>query len=62
MYTASQEMYDDPVSIKTQYPSMDDAHLAQQARADSEAFAKLYRRHVHIKAGYKPAIHIHRVL
>ena len=25
---------------------MDDAHLAQQARADPEAFAELYRRHV----------------
>jgi RNA polymerase sigma-70 factor, ECF subfamily len=29
-----------------QYPSLDDAHLAQQARADPEAFAELYRRHV----------------
>lgn len=25
---------------------MDDAHLAQEARADPEAFAELYRRHV----------------
>jgi RNA polymerase sigma-70 factor, ECF subfamily len=31
---------------QTEYPSMDDAHLAQQARADPEAFAELYRRHV----------------
>ncbi len=30
----------------TQYPSLDDAILAQQARADPEAFAELYRRHV----------------
>lgn len=34
------------MNIKTQYPSMDDAYLAQQARADPEAFAELYRRHV----------------
>jgi RNA polymerase sigma-70 factor, ECF subfamily len=31
---------------QTQYPSLDDARLAQQARADPEAFAELYRRHV----------------
>ena len=31
---------------KTQYPSMDDARLAQQARTDPQAFAELYRRHV----------------
>ncbi|HUE99945.1 MAG TPA: hypothetical protein VMN99_11865 [Anaerolineales bacterium] len=31
---------------KTQYPSLDDSRLAQQARADPEAFAELYRRHV----------------
>lgn len=31
---------------QTQYPSMDDALLAQEARADPEAFAELYRRHV----------------
>jgi DNA-directed RNA polymerase specialized sigma24 family protein len=31
---------------KTPYPSIDDARLAQQARADPEAFAELYRRHV----------------
>ena len=31
---------------QTQYPSMDDARLAHQARADPEAFAELYRRHV----------------
>jgi RNA polymerase sigma-70 factor, ECF subfamily len=30
----------------TQYPSMDDARLAQEARADPEAFGELYRRHV----------------
>jgi len=29
-----------------QYTSLDDAHLAQQAPADPEAFAELYRRHV----------------
>jgi DNA-directed RNA polymerase specialized sigma24 family protein len=29
-----------------QYPSMDNAQLAQQARPDREAFAELYRRHV----------------
>ena len=29
---------------KTQYPSMDDARLAQQARTDPQAFAELYRR------------------
>lgn len=34
------------MNIQTQYPSMDDARLAQQARADPEAFAELYRRHV----------------
>ena len=28
------------------YPSMDDAHLARLARAEPEAFAELYRRHV----------------
>lgn len=31
---------------KTQYPSMDDTRLAQEARTDSQAFAELYRRHV----------------
>jgi len=31
---------------QSQYPSMEDADLAQQARADPEAFAELYRRHV----------------
>ncbi len=31
---------------KVQYPSLDDACLARQARADPEAFAELYRRHV----------------
>jgi RNA polymerase sigma-70 factor, ECF subfamily len=34
------------MSIPTQYLSMDDTSLAQQARADPEAFAELYRRHV----------------
>ena len=31
---------------KTQYPSLDDARLAQEARTDPQAFAELYRRHV----------------
>jgi RNA polymerase sigma-70 factor (ECF subfamily) len=31
---------------KTQYPSLDDARLAQHARTDPHAFAELYRRHV----------------
>lgn len=31
---------------QTQYSALDDARLAQQARADPEAFAELYRRHV----------------
>ena len=31
---------------KTQYPSLDDARLAQHARTDPQAFAELYRRHV----------------
>jgi RNA polymerase sigma-70 factor (ECF subfamily) len=31
---------------QNQYPSMDDARLAHEARADPEAFAELYRRHV----------------
>ena len=40
-------MYDHPYDhTQTQYPSMDDARLAHQARADPEAFAELYRRHV----------------
>jgi len=34
------------MNIPIQYPSMDDARLARQARADPEAFAELYRRHV----------------
>ena len=34
------------MTIRTQYPSMDDARLAIQARSDPEAFAELYRRHV----------------
>lgn len=34
------------MNIENKYPSLDDAHLAQQARADPEAFAELYRRHV----------------
>ena len=31
---------------QSQYASMDDAGLAQQARTDPQAFAELYRRHV----------------
>jgi RNA polymerase sigma-70 factor, ECF subfamily len=31
---------------KTQYASMDDARLAEQARTDPQAFAELYHRHV----------------
>src|SRR6185503_1319500 len=31
---------------KTQYPSLDDAPLAEYARTDPQAFAELYRRHV----------------
>jgi RNA polymerase sigma-70 factor (ECF subfamily) len=31
---------------KAQYPSLDDARLAQHARTDPQAFAELYRRHV----------------
>ena len=31
---------------KTEYPSLDDARLAQHARTDPQAFAELYRRHV----------------
>lgn len=34
------------MATRTQYPSMDDAQLAVEARADPEAFAELYRRHV----------------
>ena len=34
------------MTIRTQYPYMDDARLAIQARSDPEAFAELYRRHV----------------
>lgn len=34
------------MTIQAQYPSMDDARLAQQARTDLQAFAELYRRHV----------------
>ena len=34
------------MNIHAQYPSLDDARLAHQARADPEAFAELYRRHV----------------
>ncbi|HET9589971.1 MAG TPA: RNA polymerase sigma factor [Anaerolineales bacterium] len=34
------------MATRTQYPSMDDAQLAIEARADPEAFAELYRRHV----------------
>jgi RNA polymerase sigma-70 factor, ECF subfamily len=34
------------MKIQTQYPLMDDANLAHQARADPEAFAELYHRHL----------------
>ena len=34
------------MNIKTKEPLSDDAHLAQLARADADAFAELYRRHV----------------
>lgn len=34
------------MSLPTQYLALDDAHLAAHARADPEAFAELYRRHV----------------
>jgi len=34
------------MTIQTQYPLMDDARLAHQARADPEAFAELYHRHI----------------
>ncbi len=34
------------MSIRKEYPALDDARLAIQARADPEAFAELYRRHV----------------
>ena len=34
------------MNIKTPYPTMDDARLAQQARTEPEAFAELYHRHL----------------
>jgi RNA polymerase sigma-70 factor (ECF subfamily) len=34
------------MTVSTQYTSIDDARLAQQARADPQAFAELYRRHI----------------
>lgn len=34
------------MNIQTPYSSLDDARLAQQARADPEAFAELYHRHL----------------
>lgn len=34
------------MTIHAQYPSMDDASLAHEARTDPQAFAELYRRHV----------------
>jgi len=34
------------MNIPAHYPSLDDARLAHQARADPEAFAELYHRHV----------------
>lgn len=35
------------MDFHAQYLSLDDARLAHQARSDAEAFAELYRRHVH---------------
>ena len=34
------------MNTENQYASTDDARLTHQARADLEAFAELYRRHV----------------
>ena len=34
------------MNIKTPYPAMDDARLAQQACTEPEAFAELYHRHL----------------
>jgi RNA polymerase sigma-70 factor (ECF subfamily) len=34
------------MTMQVHYPSMDDARLAKQARADPEAFAELYLRHI----------------
>lgn len=34
------------MTTRNQYPVMEDAGLAMEARADPEAFAELYRRHV----------------
>ena len=34
------------MNIQTKKPLSDDAHLAHQARADADAFAELYNRHV----------------
>ena len=34
------------MNIHTQYPALDDTSLARQARADPEAFAELYHRHL----------------
>ena len=34
------------MTVQTQSPPMDDAQLAQSARASADAFAELYRRHV----------------
>ena len=33
-------------NLQLQYPTMDDARLAEEARTDQHAFAELYRRHV----------------
>jgi RNA polymerase sigma-70 factor (ECF subfamily) len=33
------------MTTRLHYPSMDDANLAEHARADAEAFAELYHRH-----------------
>ena len=34
------------MNIQTKQPLSDDAHLANLARTDADAFAELYRRHV----------------
>ena len=34
------------MTIEKLYPSLEDAHLVQQAGSDPQAFAELYRRHV----------------
>ena len=47
MYACLQELTTLLMTLRQpQYLSLDDASLAQRARADPEAFAELYRRHV----------------